>query len=163
MWPRFRIDERPRDLESERTPCGQNLQLLEAQFEFLGHLRPHGFRNVRKIECYVLVLEICECHLSEGNTLHVYKFSSGKSRTTWSAASSPAALLRYALITQSRYGRVPSDVCDSCARGSTLTPLNGTLCISIAPALLLSSFFLHRLYFRPPRFLKCSNLPASCR
>lgn len=36
------------------------------------------------------------------NTLHVYRFSSGKSRMTWSAASSPTALFWYALITQLR-------------------------------------------------------------
>jgi hypothetical protein len=41
-------------------------------------------------------------HLSAENTRHVYRFSSGKSRTTLSAASSPTALLLYALIKQSR-------------------------------------------------------------
>jgi hypothetical protein len=30
----------------------QHLQLLEPQFEFLGHLQPRGFRDVRKVECY---------------------------------------------------------------------------------------------------------------
>jgi hypothetical protein len=45
----------------------QHPQLLEAQFEFLGHLRPRGFRDVRKVECYVLVLEICECLLKGGS------------------------------------------------------------------------------------------------
>jgi hypothetical protein len=44
----------------------QHPQLLEAQFEFLGHLRPRGFRNVGKVEPYVFVLKICECPLDGG-------------------------------------------------------------------------------------------------
>jgi hypothetical protein len=44
-------------------------QLLKAQFEFLGHLRPCRLRDVGKVERYVLVLEICECPLEGGKHL----------------------------------------------------------------------------------------------
>jgi hypothetical protein len=36
-------------------------QLLETQFEFLGHLRLRGLRDVGKVEPSVFVLEICKC------------------------------------------------------------------------------------------------------
>ena len=38
----------------------QHLQLLESQFEFLGHLQPRGLRDVGKVELYVFVFEVCE-------------------------------------------------------------------------------------------------------
>jgi len=43
-----------------------NIRNCWAQFEFLGHLRPRGFRDVGKVECHVFILEVCEGPFESG-------------------------------------------------------------------------------------------------
>jgi hypothetical protein len=73
-------------------------QLLETQFEFLGHLQPRGLRDVGMSSPPYSSSKSVNAHLSAEKTRQVYRFSSGKSPKVWSAASSPAALLLYALL-----------------------------------------------------------------
>jgi hypothetical protein len=81
----------------------QHLQLLESQFEFLGHLRPRGFRDVGKVEPY---RSRARSHprLAARKAIYVacvFRAQVGIRRLR-GLIRGPTALLRYALIMQSR-------------------------------------------------------------
>jgi hypothetical protein len=99
LWnsPRFRIGYALSTMTNdERMHCSNR------QLEFLGHLLPRRYRNARKVEPYVFVLEICKCPLKgRKNSPRVSLFQRQVSHD-FERSFESRSVMRYALIKQSR-------------------------------------------------------------